>query len=167
MMLGRWTPVFRTWGHRRGQRGQPAWSWSNLTRTIRILTMSVWRRCPAFPNLSEAQPGDEELTSVRSVTTSSTSRLPSTILITHTYTHTHWSGCDGAHSLSCQTGSSDAVNMYFYFILQCWSSQINFSDFPSIWIYFLVYIKSVLDVGVFSFGEWLSSFDILAFFSPH
>lgn len=48
--------AFRTWDHRRGQRGQPVWSWSNLMTTTRILTMSVWRRCPAFPNPSEAQP---------------------------------------------------------------------------------------------------------------
>lgn len=48
--------AFRTWDRRRGQRGQPAWSWSNLMRTIRIPTTSVWRKCPASPNPSEEQP---------------------------------------------------------------------------------------------------------------
>lgn len=69
-------------------------------------------------------PVNEELTFLRSVKSSSTSRSPLLCFHIWTWSVTHWSGCNGADSLSwraegydCQTGFSDAVNMYFYFLL--------------------------------------------------
>lgn len=134
IFLVRLTPVFgsacRTWGHRRGQRGQPVWSWSNLMRTIRVLTMSVWRRCPASPNLSETHPwrdhvceGSKDELSLQVFSF----RFPCLRLISNTSIRLWWSP-----NLSCRAMLSDRFRWhckYVFFILYC---NIDLLRLPSV-----------------------------------